>query len=415
MDIRKVFQIILHNIRLWFADPTALFFTLIAPFVLTVIISLAFSNLGGSAAPVQNIPTLIVNQDQGSAFGNFGAQMEAIFLDPPEGLAELISVEALTDVDEARQRVRKGEARAAIIIPPDFSARLNAASPTFGQQKVEIELYRDANSTISPQIVGAIVRQFLNSFTNANIAVSAAAAQNPLLVARAAEIGQAVANAEPLIRLNVTEGRQAQRTTFNALQIFAPNMSVFFLAFAMAIGVVQIMVEKENGTLGRMLATPTTRSTILAGMFGATYINGVIQLTLLIVATSLFGVLLGTEVAVWGTDIPSLALLVLVVTAAFIGLGTIIAGLSKDRVQAQVLSNAILIVLGILGGAFFGSGDGSPPLGAVSYLSPNYWGANAFTQLAGGTFPATHFVVLLSMFVVLFSVGLLLFSRRVEI
>ncbi|MCS6870132.1 MAG: ABC transporter permease [Anaerolineae bacterium] len=415
MDIGKVLLIIRLNVVRWFTDPTGLAFLLLAPFILTVIFGFAFSGAVNDV-PLKDIPVVVVNQDRGAQFSNFGAQLEAFFTQPPdESLAKLIKAESLEDAAEARERVQRGKAAAAIIIPEDFSERLNAFSPTFGEQKITLEFYSDAASPISAPVVNAILREFLNRFTNVNIALSAAVAQNPLLLARAAEIAERVANAELPIALSVTQGAQARRVLFEPLQVFAPSMSVFFLGFAVAVGIVQIIMEKENGTLQRMLVSPTTRSTILAGLMGATYINGVLQLILLIIATGALGALMGSQSPVWGTDVPALLLVVLVVAAAFMGVGTLIVSLAKNRVQAQALSSAILVVFGVLGGAFFATGDASAPLGPVSYISPTFWGSNAFVQLTGGTFPALHIVVLLGIGIVTFGIGLRLFSQRVEV
>jgi ABC-2 type transport system permease protein len=414
MDVKKFFLIVALNVWRWFTDPTGLLFIVVAPLVLTAIFGLAFGQ-SGAEAPIRDVPVLVVNQDRGAQIGNFGEQLASFFLEAPEGLAELIEAQRLASAEEARQRVRSGAAVAAIIIPETFSERLSAFNPTFDEQKITLELYTDAASPISAQIVSAIVRQFLNRLTNANIALSVAVGQNPLLLARAAEIAERVASAEPPIAFSVTQGEQTRRTTFEPLQIFAPSMAVFFLGFAMAVGIVQIMQEKENGTLQRMLVTSTSRTTILAGMMGATYINGVLQLVLLILATSLLGALMGMQSPVWGTDAVAIALIVLVVSAAFMGIGTLIVSLAKDRVQAQALSSAILVVLGTIGGAFFSNESAAAPLGPISYISPTYWGSNAFTQLSGGTFPALHLVVLIGFALVTFGIGLQRFTQRVEV
>ncbi|MFN7209825.1 MAG: ABC transporter permease, partial [Aggregatilineales bacterium] len=89
--------------------------------------------------------------------------------------------------------------------------------------------------------------------------------------------------------------------------------------------------------------------------------------------------------------------------------------LVKNRVQAQALSSAILVLFGVLGGAFFNTGTVEAPLGVASYFSPTFWGANAFVRLANGTFPVLHVVVLLGIALVTFGIGLRLFIQRVEV
>lgn len=300
-------------------------------------------------------------------------------------------------------------------MPEDFSERLNALSPTFGEQKIALEVYSDVASPISASIVNAVVQEFLNRLTNANIALSAAVSQNPLLLVRASEIAQAAANAELPVRFTLKQGEQVRSSIIEPLRLFAPSMSVFFLGFAVAVGVVQIILERENGTLQRLLASPATRATVLTGLMGAVYLNGVLQLVLLILATSLLGALIGVQSPIWGTDVAALLLVVLAVTAAFMGVGTLIVSLVKNRVQAQAISSAILVLFGVLGGAFFSTGTVEAPLGVASYFSPTFWGSNAFVRLANGTFPLLHVVVLLGIALVTFGIGLRLFIQRVEV
>ncbi|MFN7209470.1 MAG: ABC transporter permease, partial [Aggregatilineales bacterium] len=303
MDIRKVLLIIRLNVRRWFSDPTGLLFLLVAPFILSAIFGLAFSGAIAGDVPIKDIPVVVVNQDRGTQFGNFGAELEKLLTQPPEGLADLIAAESLEDAEAARQRVRRGTATVAILIPEDFSERLNALSPTFGERKIALEVYSDVASPISASIVNAVVREFLNRLTNANIALSAAVSQNPLLLVRAAEIAQAAANAESPVRFTFKQGEQVRPPIMEPLRLFAPSMSVFFLGFAVAVGVVQIILERENGTLQRLLASPATRATILTGLMGAVYLNGISQLVLLILATSLLGALIGVQSPIWGTDV----------------------------------------------------------------------------------------------------------------
>lgn len=421
MDIRKIWLIVWKDLRIQFADSAGILISYVTPVVLTLIISLAFSNIGGggNSSPITDIPIVIVNQDAGGAFGKLGDQVASLFLAPPESLAGLIDARAVTTPEEARQIVLRGEAQVAILIPADFSASLNTANPDFGKtQKVRVEIFRNVDAIISGQIVASIVNQFVNSVTNASIAISAAAQTNPILLAQSNQIASEVAEktgAENNITVTVTEGKRVVQQRFNALQQFAPSMAVFFLNFSVAFGVLSVMEEKERWTLQRMLISPTARPSVLIGKLGGAYINGVVQLTILIVATTVLGLLLGNPEPVWGTDVIGLAVMVLVVVAASIGLGTIIVGLAKDRVQAQVLINAIMIVLGLLGGAFFANASGGAPLGPVSYISMNYWAQNAFTQLTQGVFPALNIVVLGGMFIGFFGVGLVLFNRRVGV
>jgi ABC-2 type transport system permease protein len=318
------------------------------------------------------------------------------------------------------------QARAAILIPEDFSQALNPTNPTFGDVKVRLTVFRDAGSPLAADIVTAVVRQILNTFTNANIAVYAAgkATANPLFLATQGEAiaravsSQSYGSAAPIsVMAHNLQNNAQQGPSLNLLQYFAPALAVFFLNFLMASGAISIMEEQDNGTLQRLLTTPTSRLTVLAGKLGGTYVSGLLQLTILIVATTLAAPILGSKEPAWGTNIPALIVLTLAVVAGSIGIGTLIAGLARTRTQANMYSNAILILMGIAGGTFFAVAGG-PPMGLASQLTINYWATNAYATLARTNDLASvlpNIAALLTMFVVGFGAGVVLFSRRLDI
>ncbi len=195
-------------------------------------------------------------------------------------------------------------------------------------------------------------------------------------------------------------------------------MAIFFLTFTMAGGAGSIIDEQDNGTLQRMLSSPTTRTTILSGKLGGTYLNGVLQVAVLIIATALLAPLLGSKLSVWGSNLPGIALITLSAVAAAVGLGTLIAGVARTAQQADVLSNALLIVSGIAGGAFFNIASMGPFFQSISKLTLNYWATNAYSTLAQTgdlTSVLPNIGALLLMFVIFFGVGLALFNRRLSV
>lgn len=421
MDIRKFLAIVVRDVTIQFKDRAGLLIILGAPLVLTFIISAAFSGFsGGGGGPMRDIPVVVVNQDAGSAMGNMGAQLASTFTDPPEGaLDDLLQGEALDDAEAARQRVRQGKAAAAIIVPVDFTESLMLPS---AENKASVEVFRDVGSPLAAEIVYSITTQMVNGMASGTIAAGAAARADmgllPQVAAIAQEVGQRVAS-DPPIRLRSAlsqpEASEQNGPSLNLLQYFAPAMAVFFLNFTAAFGVVSIMEEKERWTLQRMLITPTSRLTILAGKLGSAYVNGVIQLAILVVAMSFFAPITGSTAPVWGTNIPGIVAMILIVTAASVGVGTLVAGLAKDRVQASVLINAVMIVMGIAGGTFFG-GSASPPLGTVSLLTLNWWATEGFMKLAQtNVVPLANVAALLVIFMVGFGAGIVLFRRRLDI
>ncbi len=428
MDLRKFLAIAFKDVHQVFTDRAGLMIIIAAPLAITFLIAAAFGGVSSGDSPVKGIRVVVVNGDKGAMLGpqqvNFGQNVaEAL-----GKVGDLLTVEVLTDEAEARTRVIEGKARAAVLIPADFSQSLNPTDPSFGDSKVRLTLFRDAGSPLTADIVTAVVRQILNGFTNANVAIYAAGKvnTNPLfLITQAGAIAQDVgsksgssADAPISVTMEDLRGTTQQSRMPNLLQYFAPGLAIFFLNFLMASGAISIMEERDNWTLQRLLTTPTKRLTILAGKLGGTYVSGVLQLAALIVATTLIAPILGSKEPVWGTNPLALVLVTLVVVAGSIGFGTLIAGLARNRQQANIYSNAILILAGILGGTFFAAGDGNPPMGILSQLTVNYWATNAYSKLAQANdllAIVPNLTVLLGMFVVCFGIGVVLFSRRLDV
>ncbi len=423
MDLRKLTAIALKDIRLVIGDRSALIVLIAAPLAITFILSAAFGGISAGNSPVQDIPVVVVNRDAGASFGPQPVNFGQLVTDALGKVGNLVKVEVLTDEAEARNRVIEGKARTAVLIPPDFSQSLNPSNPAFGDTKIKLTLFRDAGSPITADIITAVVRQMLNSFTNANIAVYAAGqtSNSPLLMLQAGTIAQEVGEktvSDAPISIQVENVQSAApEQTFNLLQYFGPAMAIFFLNFAMASGAISIIEEQKNGTLQRLMTSPTQRLTLLTGKLGGTYVTGLLQLSVLIVATSLAAPLLGSKEPAWGTNIPALVVLTLVVAAGSIGIGTVIAGAARTLQQANIYSNALLILMGVLGGTFFAS-PGGPPMGVLSQLTVNYWATNAYATLARtndlmSVLP--NIAALLTMFVVFFGIGVFLFNRRLDV
>ncbi|MBX3083421.1 MAG: ABC transporter permease [Anaerolineae bacterium] len=427
MDFRKILTIALRDVRITFSDRSLLLIMIAAPLALTTIIGAAFSGFtGGSDVPIQNIQAAVVNEDEGVTLFfqqiNFGDIITNIIV-PPEGqtpepdntLWKLIAAQKMTR-EEAIAAVNDGKLAAAIIIPKDFSAALNPANDVPAETK--ITLYRDAGSELSAGIVTSVMRSIVNNVVSGNIAIFAAGQVQPTLkVLNAQAIAQSMAeqgNNPPITVNEITVDNAQTAQTFSPAQYFAPAMAVFFLTFTMAGSARSIIEEQNSWTLQRMVTTPTTFSSVLAGKLLGTYLTGVFQLLVLIVLMAIISPLFGTKIPVWGTNPVAVVLMALITTAAATGLGSILAAVARTAEQADVYGSALLTLMGLLGGAFFDLSN-IPGLGIASRLTLNYWATNGFSTLARTNDLVSvlpNLLVLLIYFVVGFGIAVVLFNRR---
>jgi ABC-2 type transport system permease protein len=169
-----------------------------------------------------------------------------------------------------------------------------------------------------------------------------------------------------------------------------------------------ILAERSEGTLGRLLVSPTTPVQILGGKVFGIYLSGAVQMLILIGASSVF---FGLK---WGDP---LGVLVLVLAAVFgaTGWGMLITALARTPAQVGSIGTAIMLIFGILGGSFINLEQMPPFVQTLSKITPNAWSLDGFTTLGlGGALRDLNspIIALLVMGAGLFTVSAIMFGRR---
>jgi ABC-2 type transport system permease protein len=185
-------------------------------------------------------------------------------------------------------------------------------------------------------------------------------------------------------------------------------MALMFLMYTATNGGRTFLAERARGTLPRLLVAPNHSWQVLGGKVFGTYLTGVAQMLVLVLASSL---LFGLN---WGHPLGVLAL-VLAAVAGAVGWGVLITALAKTPGQVSAVGSALMLTFGILGGSFI-SLDYMPRWFTVlSKITPNAWGIEGFTNLALGGGPAVVLGPVLGLVVMgaaLFSISALILSRR---
>jgi len=230
------------------------------------------------------------------------------------------------------------------------------------------------------------------------------------LAAAGEELGKQIAGdqaALSAIRIEKTRAEN-EASQFNIMAYMAPGMALLFLMFAVSYGGRSLLTERAQGTLPRLLVSPTTVAQILAGKVLGIFLTGTAQMAILIAASSL---LFGLR---WGDPLGVAALILATVFGAT-GWGVLLTVLARTPNQAANLGTALMLIFGLLGGSFFDINNLPGWVQAVSKITPNAWGLDGFTTLAlgngleslGGTL-----LGLLVMGIVLFGIAVLMFNRR---
>jgi ABC-2 type transport system permease protein len=324
----------------------------------------------------------------------------------------------------ARAAIDKGLYTAVVIIPADFSTALTSLTdPRQPPATTSITVYGNAGQGLSAGIVRSVVDTITAQMLGGNIAIGATltelATRQPAALASASNLDLsslfvcAFVPGNDLVQL-LNEPVQASPTsTAGALLVtFGSAQALFFALFTGQMGILSMYQERKNGTLQRILVSPTPRWAILGGKLVGVLASVLFQLLALVVALTIVGSLIeGHLVFIWGTDLVRLGLVLLAVSVAVSGLGMLLAGVLKGIEQANIVGSVLNIALAVLGGAF-----GFQLPRSIAQVSLIYWARDAFDVLAAGRGDvALNVLVLFVEGAVMFAIGLVLFNRRFEV
>jgi ABC-2 type transport system permease protein len=471
--MRKLSVIAWREVYSRFSDRNLMIIMLAAPLAIATVVGLAFGGIGRGESPITGIPVAVINHDRGGSNGvNLGDELSGLLVgggsaaasatpanDCPQAvsgsqkpggetdLSELIdgsvfdlgaaqqliedqSVEPpamASDSPEyldavARAAVDRGILTAVVIIPDGFSAGLTGSAA--GSSPTELIVYGNRGQELAVGIVRSVVEAITNQFVSGSIALQATFAElagvQPQALAAAGQLDfqslfacAFVSGNDAVQMRNLPIQAAAQPDALASILVAVGSaQAMFFALFTGQFGVLSLYQERVDGTLQRMLVSPTPRWAILGGKLVGVFLSVLVQLVVLIVALTAVGSLIeGHVLFIWGTDVARLALVVISVSLAVSGLGMMLAGVVKGIEQANLVASVLNIALGVLGGAF-----GFELPRSVSAASIIYWGRDAFDVLAAGRGDILlNVVVLCASGVVMFTAGLALFTRRFEV
>jgi ABC-2 type transport system permease protein len=422
----KILDIALKDIVRSLRNYFFLGFGLGVPILMGVIFYFAFGGLASEDGfEIAQVEVLIVNLDEPLAeYDGFSAgKILADFLQSEE-LAGLLAATEVDSVADAHAAVDRQEADVAVIIPADLSAA--AFDP---QGKAEVEIYHDPTLTIGPGIVTSIVTQFMDTLVGSKIAAGVAydqlTAQGATVDAMvlqnvAAQYGEWSASlatsheTSALLDIRSPTGKEEKEGNM-ALEMVGgvmTGMMVFYAFYTGAASAMGILQEEQDGTLPRLLTTPTPPSAILGGKLVSVFALVIVQALVLMAFSSL---IFKTK---WGAPGPlSMAVVGLVVLAGSFGI--FIMSWLKDSKQAGVVIGGVMTVLGMVGISSVFTANVPGAEGGITEILPLFvpqgWAMHAWRlAIEGGTasdvLPSLG--VMLVLGAALFAVGVIRFKKR---
>jgi ABC-2 type transport system permease protein len=444
--IARILNIVWKDLYITYTDRNLLVIMLATPLALAVIISLAFSSFfnAGGDVPIRDIPVAIVNLDEGVEVNgqriNQGDTYVRLLVPPADASADALAANPLFQLTEARTvataeaaraLVDSGAVNAAIIIPADFSASLTITGTRTELVPTQVEVYASGAAAFSGGIIRTVVSAISSTLATGSISIAATidalvdrAASDPafgLAFGAAALTGAFNPDFSAAFDPDANPVRVEQQTVageraaFNPLVFFGAGQAVFFMLFTAMGSAASLLEEKREGTLQRMVISPTPRSLILFAKLIAVLVNCVVQVVLLFLALTLVGALLtGQLTPIWGTNVLAILATIGAVALAASGLAALVMSLVRSAETGNIIGGVIAMFMGLFGGVFFNI-QAIPALAPISRLTIVYWGTDAFTKLsANQTDIGFNLIVLAGMGLILFGAGLAVFNRRLS-
>lgn len=333
-------------------DPVALFFIVVLPVVIMLLIGATFG------AQSQRTTVGIVDLDHSAASAELTAALRA---------GDLLDVPAYATEAELRQDVRIQNLPGGVVIPSGFGATLDRGEVAV----VTLVADQKQNAAVTlANLVGNVIDRDGEVLAAARFAAAHGAGEGRSLV-ESARVVQA--RIQP-VGIEVETTGRASLTNVNRYAYTAPSNLVLFVFINSITGATALVESRRLGVTRRMLAAPISARTIMLGAGVTRLLLALLQsLLILLVGTFVFGVSWGDPVAV--------AVLVLVFALLATGAGLLIGSLVQKPEQVPSLGIPISMGMAMLGGCMWPLEIVGPALRTAGHLTPHAWAMDAWISL----------------------------------
>jgi ABC-2 type transport system permease protein len=349
--VSKAFAIAGVNLRRLLRDRSNIFFVLLFPMLLILVIGAAF---GGSFTPRLGV----VVAEAGPLADRLVAELRA-----DDG----IGVQRVADEAALRTAVERGELAGGIVVPAGYDGTLRTGGEVDLRYLSRPDEY---GQQLRLTVAGAVAREaallraagFTASETGQDFDAALATAEG------------IAAGLPPVSVRTTTVGQAVFPSSLGRFDIGASSQLLLFVFLTSLIGSTALIETRRLGVSRRMLATATSAGTILAGeALGRIAVALVQGLVIMVGAGLLFGV-------DWGDPLGAGALLLAFALAAS-GAAMLMGAVLRTEQQAGGLGILVGLALAALGGSMMPIELFSDTLLTVSRFTPHAWANDAFAEL----------------------------------
>jgi ABC-2 type transport system permease protein len=416
LTVRRLLLVLANDVRRHLKTPLAVLIYMVIPLAMTGLIGVIFGpRTEGNELPA--IRVLVVDNDKGLASKLLVSAFDA------DQLKKMFQV-TVTDEADGRKRMGGGKASAMVVIPKGFTLDLLEAKPVTllvvknPAEQFLPDVVEEFMNTLAVMLSGAVqafadevkgIRALIDlkidSFPWESLAPEFGKAQK--------KVTAAAKYLDPLlIRLKTEEtkaaGAKTSMTRTDIFSVILPGMAVMFLLFIVQTLMRDILSEREDGKLRRMMTTPLRPVELIGARIVGGWVMGIAVLLVMVAAGTLvfrvhwgpFGyfLILGAVASFW--------------TAAFFAL---FHALVRNRNQAGALGAPIILAFSLFGGSMMNPEVMPKAFLKVGLLTPNRWFIDGAALVRDGRFPSVSLAVLFTSGLVLLALAVPALRRRTTV
>jgi len=390
-NMKTLWALIRKDLKLFAVDRTAMIISFLVPIGIACFMAVIFGGMGGDGK-MNKIDVLIVDQDD-------SATTREIFESLNSGDAIAPSK---ASVEKARDKVRKGKVGVAVVFPKGFGKEAERAM--FYGNKPTLQLLTDPSKQTEAQIVqGRLVESIMNVVSKRSFNPDSSKGQFDEAIANLQksknpdkeQITALKDMQKSLKKLGVAEKKSGSKGSTEGLsvpfetkneQIESPKaesgtaqitrsfggmavQGLLFQAINQALGILQ---DKKRGIWKRLQASPTTRVQVFIGKLVSTFL-----VTLAILLAVFFVGFLAFKFHIGGSVL-GFALVCVATAAMAAGFGMFVAAMGKTEEQSRGFSILAVLLMCMLGGAWFPSFLMPKAVQTIANIVPVRWAMDGF-------------------------------------
>lgn len=350
IPLRATLSAAWKDLQVIFKDRGLLVVIIVLPSVFSMLFGVVNQRVSSSGTEGTLFPVIVSNQDE----GGFGQQIVDILED-----VTILKITYLDAIAEAEQQVRESKALAAIILPPGLTQNVNAYQPS------EIQVIIDPTQQQFAGLITGIMKEVIAPVElqgELSYGIRTLLVENPdyqqaneqtkrayeaqSLAVEMAQVQEMRSDPWVEVEAQTQQGEELVIIPANVFALVVPSFVVLFAFFIVGSMAEELLKEKREGSLRRLIAAPIPRWAIIAGKMLAFLVLVVAQVALIFAGANLF---FGMPV---GESLSGLLLITVAMGIAATGLGMLVAAVSRTERQADSTGLILGFVLGGLGGCF---------------------------------------------------------------